>query len=25
MQTVGQIRVIPQALEESFKMLKAAL
>jgi ATP adenylyltransferase len=25
MQTVGQIRVIPQALDESFKMLKTAL
>ncbi len=25
MQTVGQVRVIPQALNESFKMLKAAL
>ncbi len=25
MQTVGQVRVIPQALEESFKMLKAAM
>lgn len=25
MQTVGQIRVIPQALEESYKLLKAAL
>ena len=25
MQTIGQVRVIPQALEESFRMLKAAM